>query len=840
MAHSPKPWMLVSESRWSRRVRAELVSCPGIVAFCVAEDFGLEFVIGGSASRERPLVWTGFDDRDQGDDVSQGAKLTEAVERAVGHGSIGYGLPLRKVLQRMIVNHSLLGPFTVCISGVRDWSLPVHELRELTRLGSNVWLHFRYMQELSDSEPNGVCWLDAELFLVQPDEAHELVPGNALSPIKVETMESADKALPIIDLLRAHLTPQEFDMVLLPRPGGAALLGRGGDVPVEPERFVEALMSRGRTIDAFEVLMRSTSDFPDAVVNAAGREYSERGLFQRLWRVLSETPATVRASSEALMRWYFAAATAQNQHEHIRDEVSRYLMVNEAPELRALFAAAFPGPEFLEEAARALAAARTPTTLRIMAFAEILQGSAESAVDHLQSALRMSERLGDNSMVVATATDLSDYWSREGRYREAVSWSEWAVDWYWQSGCRDELRLEVARALERFNTLLLSNDVESLGEDDDLDLGRVGIPTSEALLTTAAEFAFVRGDFSFAERVLRVALERSQLPQYPGVALDLVHVLRHIGRADECLRVASRAHTISRQMLGVPKALGSLTMGVALLDKDPDEARSYLGKALDELYRAHEAPRLAQCAIALGLACTFLGDSDGARSALRRGKRGLVELGATGWLLLGGHYPAVQDLRDRFLSEERELELAFFGGRVVLKQGERQDIGMRQCEVLVALALSPEGISAEQLGLRVYGEAAVLPTIKAIVSRLRQSVEVSSRPYRVNGGIKADFLDIEHLIAAGRLREAVGYYKGPLLPGSDAPIVVEMREHLEELLRTSVLSAGDVNCMLRLSDALGDDAELLDAVLDQLPPLDPRGSIARAKRAKVEREWKRD
>jgi len=834
------PWVFVSECQWSRRVRSELGAYSGVVAFLASDNLGVEFVIGGSATSTRPLVWVGFDDRDEGDEVSQGAKLAEAFERAVGGAVIGYGLSLRNVLQRIVVTHSLLGPITLCLSGVRDWRLPLSELRELSRLGTKVWLHFRSTQAWGDGNSDGVYTVGADRFLVTPRECAEIVTGSVTQPIRNKHSTVTSEAVPLIDLLRSALTPQEADMVLVPRPGGAALLGRDCDVPVEPERFVEALMSRGRAIDAFEVLMRSSSNFPDTIVNAAGREYSERGLFRRLWRVLSETPATIRASSDALMRWYFAAATAENEHEGVRDEVNRYLMANESPELRALFAAAFPGPEFLEEAERALSSARTPTTLRIMAFAEILQGSAENAVDHLQRALRMSERLGDSSMVVASATDLSDYWSREGRYREAVAWSEWAVDWYWRSGCRDELRLAVARALARFNHLLLSDDVESLGARDDLDLAQVGIPTSEAVLTTAAEVAFVRGDFEFAEEVLRVALERSQLSLYPGFAVALVHVLRHNSQGDEGLQIANRAYAITKQTLGVPKALGLLSIGVALLDPAPDQARIHLEKALDELYRAHEAPRLAQCAIALALACTFVGDPDGAKRALKRGKRGLAELGGTGWLLLGGHDLAVQDLRHLFNNEARDIELQFLGDRVVLKNGTRQEIGLRQCEVLVALALSPKGVTADQLGLRVYGEAAVLPTIKAIVSRLRQSVDVSSRPYRLSGGVGADFIDVPHLVAAGRLREAVGLYKGPLLPGSDAPIVVETREHLEELLRSAVLDAGDVNCMLKLSDALNGDAELLDGVLSRLPPVDPRAPVVRAKRLKIARDWMRE
>lgn len=837
MIGSPRPSIAILESKWAQRVRAELFSISGVVAFHTAEECGVEYVIGGVNSKDRPLIWVAFDESDQDDEISQGARVSEACVRSLGFCPDVLGQPLHALIKQLSVSHALLGPFTLCLSGLTSARLPIGEFRELAQLGSSVWLHFAIAEGWGEAVLGGASAADADTFLVQPSEAPEILNGF---PSFYDSGAVPDEPKPLLGLLRGVVSSDELELVLRPAPGGATLLSSSNHEFGDPQRVAEVLLSRGRAIEAFEFLIRAECSVSETLANAAGREYSERGLFRRLWRVLSAASIGTRWQSDASMRWFFAAAASENEHVKVKDEISRYLAQHEAPELRALFSAAFPGPEFYEEASQALGAAETPTTLRVMAFAEMLQGSAQNAAVLLQRALRMSERIGDNSMVVASATDLSDLCSREGRYSDAVQWAEWAVDWYHRTGCRDELRLAVALALRGFNTMLFADDIPDRVLDIDVDMSRAGIPTTETLWSTAAEAAFVRGDFERAEELLRVALERSHLQQIPGVCADLVHVLRNAKNQGEANRVAAKAHAISKHSSGVQRALGRLAMGISLLDEDPEEASRYLDRALEQLCRAHEAPRIAQCAIYLALAHISCGNHEGAKLALKRGDRGLRELGLVGWTLLGGHEGRVHEARQLLQDQTRSLELKFLGGRTVQVNGGAQDLGLRQCEVLVALASSATGVTAEQLGVRVYGDAANLTTVKAIVSRLRQSVDVSSRPYSLVHAVSADFLELEGLVATGRLREAVGMYRGQLLPGSEAPIVIELREHLEELIRRAVVAARDVELLIVLSDALGGDLELLEAAITCLRPQDSRMSLVRAKHAKVMRDWQRE
>jgi hypothetical protein len=107
-------------------------------------------------------------------------------------------------------------------------------------------------------------------------------------------------------------------------------------------------------------------------------------------------------------------------------------------------------------------------------------------------------------------------------------------------------------------------------------------------------------------------------------------------------------------------------------------------------------------------------------------------------------------------------------------------VSKRQAELLTVLALHPAGLSAVDLGRCMYGDSANPVTVRAEIARLRRTVGelVDAQPYRLNAEIRADFLDVEHLLERGRVGAALDRYAGPLLPGSRAPCIVARREAL--------------------------------------------------------------
>jgi len=89
-------------------------------------------------------------------------------------------------------------------------------------------------------------------------------------------------------------------------------------------------------------------------------------------------------------------------------------------------------------------------------------------------------------------------------------------------------------------------------------------------------------------------------------------------------------------------------------------------------------------------------------------------------------------------------------------------------------------------------------TMRAELTRLRSLLGgdlLDSRPYRLRKDLSCDWLSVTRAIEAGRPGDALRAYRGPLLPQSDAPGVVERRERIERQLRAAVLCAGDVDLM---------------------------------------------
>jgi len=114
----------------------------------------------------------------------------------------------------------------------------------------------------------------------------------------------------------------------------------------------------------------------------------------------------------------------------------------------------------------------------------------------------------------------------------------------------------------------------------------------------------------------------------------------------------------------------------------------------------------------------------------------------------------------------------------------------RHSEILVILALHPAGLSEDELMLALHREPRKVVTVRAEISRLHKLLGpvVQTRPYRLATEVRADFADVERLVAAGVVDAAVKRYIGPLLPSSSAPGVVSARGHLDSLVRRVALS----------------------------------------------------
>jgi transcriptional regulator of acetoin/glycerol metabolism len=169
--------------------------------------------------------------------------------------------------------------------------------------------------------------------------------------------------------------------------------------------------------------------------------------------------------------------------------------------------------------------------------------------------------------------------------------------------------------------------------------------------------------------------------------------------------------------------------------------------------------------------------------------------------------------------DEPGLVLSVLGTVEAWLDGARLLLNRRQTEILTLLAMHPEGLSVEHLHALLYGDQAVtLSTLKAEVSHLRHALggQLSSRPYRLMLPIRTDVDDVIALLGRGRVREAVAAYGGDLLPGTNAPALVELAEYLAVSVREALLADPDPQAVLRYSELAPYDAPVVEACLARL------------------------
>jgi hypothetical protein len=218
-----------------------------------------------------------------------------------------------------------------------------------------------------------------------------------------------------------------------------------------------------------------------------------------------------------------------------------------------------------------------------------------------------------------------------------------------------------------------------------------------------------------------------------------------------------------------------------------------------------------------------------------------VELptGADRVRLADGREMAVEPLAEGFLlrsvpqssavRRRRALSLRFMtdGAPTAVLNGTAIPLTLRPAELLTALAMHPQGLTAERLALWLYGEDGNPTTVRGEVLRLRQMIGADvlrTRPYRLDADVDTDFGAVRRALQAGQAAEALRAGGGPLLPRSDAPEIRDLRDELAVGLRRDVLATDDVELLLAFArHPLGrDDLEVHDRLLELLPADDRR------------------
>ena len=146
-----------------------------------------------------------------------------------------------------------------------------------------------------------------------------------------------------------------------------------------------------------------------------------------------------------------------------------------------------------------------------------------------------------------------------------------------------------------------------------------------------------------------------------------------------------------------------------------------------------------------------------------------------------------------------ELEIRALGPPAICYRGKPLSLPLRQIEILCLLALNPDGLELEALHASLYGDAQVSrSTLKAELSQLRALLDgrIGSRPYRLLLPARADFLALWQALRGQRAAEAVGLYRGPLLPRSRSPELEEWRHCIDAVMGQTLEECDDPTALL--------------------------------------------
>ncbi|MFJ7150162.1 GAF domain-containing protein [Streptomyces sp. NPDC100445] len=137
--------------------------------------------------------------------------------------------------------------------------------------------------------------------------------------------------------------------------------------------------------------------------------------------------------------------------------------------------------------------------------------------------------------------------------------------------------------------------------------------------------------------------------------------------------------------------------------------------------------------------------------------------------------------------------------------GRRIRLGRRHSEVVVLLSRYPAGLTGDELLCALYADESVTPvTLRAELARLRRVLgpaALASRPYRLTTAVETDAAVVERRLETGALSAAVEAYTGPLLPGSQAPAIVRLRERLTGALRAALIAHRDPDLLAQWTRA---------------------------------------
>jgi hypothetical protein len=348
-----------------------------------------------------------------------------------------------------------------------------------------------------------------------------------------------------------------------------------------------------------------------------------------------------------------------------------------------------------------------------------------------------------------------------------------------------------------------------------------------------ADLERIEGQPRLAAEYTAANLETASRSQKGLRAYQHVRSLLELGLVAEALSVAEAGVALSAGTTRMQDLRARLAQGMALAFVDGARAAAVLENVIDDRQLVFEQRAMAALHFLLarpeGLAVL--------PADLRQQLAGLSE---TALRVLSGPPEAFHGVWSNLSGRKHAvLELKVLGRTSARLEGSELRLTRRQWEVLLALALHPEGLTYDSLhAFLLHDDGGLSPvTLRSHVSLLRSRVPISDNPYRIEVPYTLDVSDVQEHLRKGNVREAIALVNGRVLPRSSLPGIRETSEQLEQALRESVLTSNDPEALYSAAGLWNDDLEVWEAAMGAVHPRDPRVPLLRTRIQSLRHEY---
>lgn len=807
---------------------SRFASCPVTDEALVLEggdEFGAQFLVAELGRHRLAPVVRLVDVPD--DAKAVGGALAEAVNAALGRPLLHHGFTWQ--VQLRALRQSVRPPMTLVVAGGEEHAEFLRGVAAVCDEQLGAWFLFSG----DPQEVAGRKLTKGELAL-RFEEARWLAPTGVSDAELARLLKETGGAYTLFvqEVYRRPGLPQ----VVVPfadRPLSSTWEAEFGD----KARVLEDLKRQRRWIEATALAVESDPAQVEDLLELAGREFQARGRLYYLYDLLRRMPEELLERARTLEWLIVASASAvgfAGAQSHLA-RVARFLEKNEAPELRARFATLIPEDEGVVHALRAAEAKPTPLTLW---QAGRMNRSDEQALKYLHASIMAAEAEGDWYGVARAAESLAARYLCIGDYPAGYAWSSRGLEVFEQQGLLDgfrRLRLLHSHAAARIALGDTAGVEEELLRVIDL-LGDEMAHHAHDLRGCLRDVYLLDGKPEAALEQIRLFYEAAPRKSISARIVPYVRALIEVEDLATAERVAFEAASLAR------------TPGAPLDERNQlaiEMVRAYRGEQdaadkLRELMLDEDHIKGVFEYSCIAAAYYLLLRPDGVCDVPQRLRQRLAKASPAFLKLITGPEKRFAKV-ERLLQQEAppRLVIKALGRPNITLDGKPVRASDRRLEVLVALALNPQGLTTEALHAFMEDESRPISmnTVRSTLSQIRSDVPLTPAPARIEVTYSLDVLDLLSHLRAGNVSAALELFEGELMPSSRANGIEELRKQVEGELRAAVLASSDAEVLYAASMKWSDDIEMCEAARNALPVGDPRTSTLAGRLGVLERTY---